>query len=149
MYEKYPSLRIAVFYIVIYAIIWIALGLLFIISLQKLSQPWQLIVCGFIATIIIMSFNLFIHTIKAIKDPDVIAASELGMSIRHYNKYKEIQNRLKELYEKGITEGGEIKTLMKQIPNMNEWYRFSEYQYQLSCEKWKHELENISNLSNS
>lgn len=105
----------------------------------------------FILGAIVLSFILqwLYYTIKATKDPDVIASNKLGMSIRHYNKYMEIQNGLQKLYEQGITEGYEIKRLIKQIPNMNEWYRFSEYHYQLICNKWQKELEEISKLSKS
>jgi len=66
------------------------------------------------------------------------------MSILHYNKYKVIQERLKELYNKGITEGDEINKLMKQIPNMNEWRRFNEYHYQQEKDRWKQMLKDIN-----
>jgi len=101
-----------------------------------------------IISFIALSFILhwLYYTIKATKDPDVIAATKLDMLITHYNKYKKIQAQLEELYNRGITEGDEIKELMKQIPNMNEWYRFCDYQYKLSCDKWKKELEKIGKL---
>jgi len=82
--------------------------------------------------------------LKATKATDVIAANKLGMSILHYNKYKVIQERLKELYNKGITEGDEINKLMKQIPNMNEWRRFNEYHYQQEKDRWKQMLKDIN-----
>jgi len=140
--EKFPIITLV--YTIIYAIIWIVLGWLFVILLQCLPQPWNLIVCGLLATLFLMSLELFINTLKALKDPDVITASNLGMSILHYNKYKKIQAQLEELYNRGVTEGDEINKLMKQIPNMNEWRRFNEYHYQLEKDRWKQMLEDIN-----
>lgn len=91
--EKFPIITFV--YTIIYVIIWLILGWLYVVLLKCLPQTWSLIVCGLLATLFLMSLELFINTLKALKDPDVITASNLGMSILHYNKYKKIQAQWK------------------------------------------------------
>jgi pimeloyl-CoA synthetase len=70
--------------------------------------------------------------IKSLKDPDVLEASKLHIDIRHYKKYKEIENEIQQLYkENGLGEDSEKKAfeILKKAPNLNEWRRYSDYQF--------------------
>lgn len=72
-----------------------------------------------------------IETIKAIKDPDVQAASNLRMSISRYRLYKRLWDEYQEYMKvHGINskESEEkFKEIFKQVPNPNEWRRFGQY----------------------
>lgn len=85
------------------------------------------------------------HSIKAVKDPDVQAASDLRMSVTRYRLYKELFDKHQEAiqnYGSFSKEANElfVKEINPRIPNPNEWRRFCEYQTKLEREKMYKEL---------
>ena len=70
--------------------------------------------------------------IKATKDPEVIEASDLRMTITRYRKYKEAKNRIQEIYRThGVNspQANEyVDRIISELPNMNEWRKFMDYQ---------------------
>ena len=85
-----------------------------------------------IAAIIILLWAK--ETKKAVQDPDVKEASELGILIFRYRKYQEAWDRIQAIYNaygtdnpKAIKMANEI---IEKLPNLNEWRRFSEKQCQ-------------------
>ena len=70
--------------------------------------------------------------IKATKDPEVLEASDLRMTITRYRKYKEANNRIQEIYRTHGTNSAqankEVDLIISGLPNMNEWRRFMDYQ---------------------
>lgn len=61
-------------------------------------------------------------------DPDIKEASILNINIKHYKIYKKIFDEQVECHEKGIMPPDR----MNEIPNMNEWRRYGEYQMEKS-----------------
>ena len=62
-----------------------------------LIQPWRSILCGVSMLICFVLFNILINAFVASKDPDVIAASKLGIPMRRYYKYKEYYDEYEKL----------------------------------------------------
>lgn len=89
-------------------------------------------------------------TIKAMKDPDVQAASSLRMSIKRYHLYKKIYDEYDEFMKVHGTNSAasekKFAELFKQIPNPNEWRRYQEYRYRLFQEKLRQETRDILGL---
>ena len=104
------------------------------------------IIYGFIA-LFIGFFILFIYGyFKALKDPDVKEASKLGMMVTHYRKYVEADKKIQEIYDQygssSLKAQHLINEIICQLPNMNEWRRFSDYQF----EKIKQEMNDMANF---
>lgn len=74
------------------------------------------------------------HFAKALKDPDVQKASELGMSIARYRKYQRLFDEYQNFMEMhGIDTSAaneKFKEIWKQIDNQDEWRRYSAYRAQ-------------------
>lgn len=129
--NNYPIIKITIFNIAIYVLIWLILGWIYVILFQKLPHPWHLIACGFIATLFFMSLIPFYYMIKSLKDPDVIEATKIGLTIKRYYIYKKIWDEILQIYrEDGINDKTNFKIdkLIAQVPNINEWRKFSNYQ---------------------
>lgn len=86
-------------------------------------------------------------TVKAMKDPDVQAASSLHMSIKRYYLYKKIYDEYDEFMKvhgpASAASEKKFAELFKQIPNPNEWRRYQEYRYRLFHEKRREEFRDI------
>ena len=88
------------------------------------------------------------YSIKAIKDPDVKAATDLRMTIGRYNLYKRLyekhQSAMKE-FGSFSSEADEIfaKEIYPKIPNPNEWRRFCDYQLKKQREEFRKEMDDI------
>lgn len=89
-----------------------------------------------------------IETIKAIKDPDVQAASNLRMSISRYRLYKRLWDEYQEYMKvHGINskESEEkFKEIFKQVPNPNEWRRFGQYMEEKQMKEMMDEFQKYS-----
>lgn len=86
------------------------------------------------AVVAVLAFFLIgwiVSAIKAAKDPDVQAASNLMMSITHYRAYQRFWNEYMEVKNKygaySKETDAKIKEILKQIRRPNEWLRFVEY----------------------
>lgn len=85
-----------------------------------------------------------IGTIKAMKDPDVQAASNLKMSITRFHLYQRLWNEYQDymkvhgIHSRDSEE--KFKEIFKQIPNPNEWRRFGQYMEQKGREKMMNEI---------
>lgn len=95
-----------------------------------------LIILSAILVFLVMFINGYI---KAMHDPDVIKANELGMLITHYKKYKEADAKIMELYREYGTDSEfankEVTKIINALPNMNEWRRFEEDQMKQQHER--------------
>ena len=89
------------------------------------------IIGGFVFLIVGIVIMFIANIVKATKDPDVIAASNLKMDVRRYKKYKEWYDehqRLIKLYGIDSKEEQEyFLSFFKQIKNPNEWRRYQSF----------------------
>lgn len=96
--------------------------------LSGINQPWKSILGGLVFVGIIFFLSIITNVIKATKDPDVKAASALGMNVMRYKQYQEWYDehqRLMRTY--GIDSKEEQEyfcNFFKQIKNPNEWRRY-------------------------
>ncbi len=88
------------------------------------------------------------ESIKAAKDPDVQAASNLRMSITRFRLYQRLWDEYQEYMKvHGINsrESEEkFKEIFKQIPNTNEWSRFGQYMEKKQREEMLNEIDKYS-----
>lgn len=91
------------------------------------------VIGGIVAVIAGNAIMLIINIIKAMKDPDVIAASNLRMDVRRYKKYREWYDEHQRLMRQyGIDSKEELeyfRSFFKQIKNPNEWRRYQAYRF--------------------
>lgn len=82
-------------------------------------------ILGFVCVLILL---WIINTIKAMKDPDVIEASRLRMTIDKYKYYKSISQEIQNIYSiYGINSDisyKKVNDIIKNIKNKNEWHIF-------------------------
>jgi len=97
------------------------------------------LIIGLIILIAISAIYWVYGTIKAVKDPDIQEASKLMMSIKHYRIYKEIYEEQTKCYDNNTP----FIDRTNEIPNMNEWRRYCEYQVKKISEKWMSDLESL------
>lgn len=76
---------------------------------------------------------------SALKDEDVKEASQLRMNIKRYKVYKEIYEEQMEC----LRHNREMPDRMDEIPNMNEWRRFGEFQSEKAHKAMMDELEEL------
>ena len=88
---------------------------------------------GIVAVVIGAVIMLLVNIIKATKDPDVIAASNLRMDVRRYKKYREWYDEHQRLMRQyGIDSKEEqeyFRSFFKQIKNPNEWRRYQAFRF--------------------
>lgn len=88
---------------------------------------------GIVAVVIGAVIMLLVNIIKATKDPDVIAASNLRMDVRRYKKYGEWYDEHQRLMRRyGIDSKEEqeyFRSFFKQIKNPNEWRRYQAFRF--------------------
>lgn len=85
---------------------------------------------GFVAAGFII--GLVYNMVKASKDPDVQAASDLRMTIGNYRKYKRLYDAHWEIMMKYGANSSEAerffaKEVYPNLPNLNEWRRYEDY----------------------
>ena len=115
-------------------LLWVALCLFLAYLLANIffdNIVWKYIFSGLFAVIIYFLFFWIQESIKSSKDPDVQAASNLKIGINHYRLYKRLWDEYQEVLKiHGIHSSKteeKFKELFKQIPNPDEWRRFSQY----------------------
>lgn len=88
---------------------------------------------GIVAVVIGAVIMLLVNIIKATKDPDVIAASNLRMDVRRYKKYREWYDEHQRLMRRyGIDSKEEqeyFRSFFKQIKTPNEWRRYQAFRF--------------------
>jgi hypothetical protein len=87
-------------------------------------------------------------SIKAAKDPEVRAASKLGMTTKRYRLYKELFDKHQAAMSKYGIHSQEaydifVKEINPHIPNPNEWRRFCDYQVILDRDKMQKEIDEL------
>ncbi len=111
-----------------YAVAGVATYFISTTCLNGINQPWKSILGGLVFVGIIVLLLILMNTIKAMKGPDVKAASALGMNVRRYKQYQEWYDehlRLMRIYGIGSKEEQEyFYSFFKQIKNPNEWRRY-------------------------
>ena len=89
------------------------------------------IVGGLIAVGLAVILMWVYHFIKALKDPDVRRASELGMDVSRYRRYRkwyDEHQRLMSLYGIESKEAEDyFVSFFRQIKYPNEWRRYQRY----------------------
>lgn len=98
---------------------------------------------NFVLSLIIIGviFLLFFmyHSIKAAKDPNVKAASNLRMTINRFNLYTRLYDEHQDCLLKYGVESQEAQLkgveILKQVPNMNEWRRYCDYRSRMMQEE--------------
>lgn len=80
---------------------------------------------------------------KAKDDPDVQAASDLRMTLNRYRLYTRLYDEYQEYMDIHGANSKEsidkFKEIFKQIPNPNEWRRYSEYRLKKFSEESRKE----------
>lgn len=93
----------------------------------------RMIIGGFVFLIFGIVIMFIVNMVKAMKDPDVIAASNLKMDVRRYKKYKEWYDEHQRLMQQyGIDSKEEREyflSFFKQIKNPNEWRRYQAFRF--------------------
>lgn len=88
---------------------------------------------GIVAVVIGAVIMLLVNIIKATKDPDVIAASNLRMDVRRYKKYREWYDEHQRLMRRygidSMEEQEYFRSFFKQIKNPNEWRRYQAFRF--------------------
>lgn len=83
-------------------------------------------------------------TVKAMKDPDVLIASDLRMSIKRYRHYKRLYDEYHDyMLKHGANSRASEKKfveIFKQIDNPNEWRRYQAYREQKQRNESLHEI---------
>lgn len=102
---------------------------------SNIEQPWLLFfIRCFIFIITIFIGGCIVNTIKSFKDPDVKAASMLGMDVFTYRKYNNWYAEWKNLMKKYGDDSKEanqyFNSFFCQIKNKNKWDRFISYKIQ-------------------
>lgn len=108
---------------------------------QQMKSPWSFAVGGLIC-VVVAAFLFWVYLyVKAFRNPDVQAATKLNMSILRYNKYQKIWKEIKIIQnsKKNSEEARkEINALLiTQVPNIEEWHRFEEYQTEMAMSQQK------------
>lgn len=112
----------------------------------------NLIIGGVIGVMVGLIYLWVKGFIKALKDPDVHEASKLRMSVSHYKRYKEMSEQIQCIYrEEGVNYKSDEKVndIIMQAPNMNEWRRFSEYDWEKSANDFKSRYEHLEDFINN
>lgn len=108
------------------------------------------ILCSILFSVIVLVLLNFIRFYRlAKKDPEVRAASELGMSIDRYRLYEELDKEYHEAMQKYGIDSPEadkkFDEIMPRIKNFNEWRRFSEYKKEQSIKRMNQSIEDFYN----
>lgn len=97
------------------------------------------ILYGLISVAVYILLHWIYFFIKALKDPKVREASNIGMNVSAFKKYEVLYDELQEVYRKYGTQSEEATNFFKQHvwpkvkSNPNGWRRYQEYrlkQYQ-------------------
>lgn len=108
------------------------------------KMVWICLFSGLFFVIINFVIYWIQESIKAVKDPDVQAASDLRMSISRFRLYKRLWDEYQEYMEVHGTNSKEsnekFKEIFKQIPNPNEWRRFGDYMVAKQQEEMMNEI---------
>lgn len=91
----------------------------------------DILIYGLIGVAVMIVITWLRYTIKSLKDPDVIKATNLGMSLTRYYKYKEIWAEIRKIFDQYGSDNPIAKQkvadiISKKVPNMNEWRVFGE-----------------------
>lgn len=98
--------------------------------------------------IIVLAVLFVINSIvKSSKDPDVINASNLKMSVIRYRMYKEWFDKHQELMDKHGTNSEEankyFESFFDKIPNMNEWRRYQNFRMNEVHNKFRDSINSL------
>ncbi|MEJ8768531.1 hypothetical protein [Prevotella sp. HCN-7019] len=97
------------------------------------NKPWKYILGGIVFIVVITLITIITNIIKAKKDPDIQTASNLGIPINRYRKYKELYDEHQRLMLHYGIESKEandyFSSSFKQIKYPNEWHKFQQSQY--------------------
>lgn len=92
-------------------------------------------------------FKWVSFAVKASKDPEVKAASELRMSVAKYRQYKvwyDEHQRLMRVYGTDSKEADRyFGSFFNKISNKNEWRRYQEFRYQDMRNKFSKALKDL------
>ena len=86
--------------------------------------------------------------LKATKDPDVIAASDLRMSVSRYRLYRSLYDEMQNMYKKHGTSSESMEDFFRtqifpKIKNQNEWRRYNNFRMKKCVENKQNELEEM------
>lgn len=90
------------------------------------------------------------HTLAALKDPDVQAASRMGMTIMAYRKFRKLHSRLMEFRAAHPGDEAAVQRffLSEIYPGIKgregKWQAFCQYQLQLTQEDQREEIRRLS-----
>ncbi len=109
------------------------------------SILWRCLFGGVFSVLMYFLIFTFTQWVKAMKDPDVLAASDLRMSVKRYRVYQRIYDE----YQAFIREHGadspasarKFRELFKEIKNPNEWRRYQNYRYELAKKERQEEYK--------
>jgi len=107
------------------------------------------VVFGAVAVVAFIVIIWLCSTFKAMKDPDVRAASKLGIPINRFRKYKEWYDEDQRLMRQYGVDSKEAYTyfasFFKQIEYPNEWRKYQQFRYDESLKSCKSFYDEIFN----
>ena len=96
---------------------------------------------------------MFYNFLKHKEDPDVMEASSLGIPMWRYYKYKKASEEIGQIYKELGTESKtaylKVDAIIKNLPNMNEWRRYSEFQFQKTAANMRKMVEDLHKYDNN
>lgn len=109
------------------------------------SILWRCLFVGVFSVLIYFVMFVFTQWVKAMKDPDVLVASDLRMSVKRYRVYQRIYDEYQAfMKDHGIDSPAserKFQELFKEVKNPNEWRRYQQYRFDLSRKERLKELE--------
>lgn len=98
-----------------------------------INQPWRSVIGCLTFVVIVALISIITNIIKAMKDPDVQAASNLEIPIYRYRKYKEWYDEHQRLMQQYGVDSKEANAyfalFFKQIKYPNEWRKYQQSRY--------------------
>ena len=98
-----------------------------------INQPWRSILGGFVFIAIVALITIVTNMFKAAKDPDVQAASNLGIPVGRFQQYREWYDEHQRLMQKYGIDSKEANeyfmSFLRQIKYPNEWRKYQQSRY--------------------
>lgn len=114
------------------------------------SILWRCLFGGVFSVLMYFLIFTFTQWVKAMKDPDVLAASDLRMSVKRYRVYKRIYDEYQAFMREHGTDSPaserKFAELFKEVKNPNEWRRYQNYRYELAKKERQEEYKKFLKL---
>lgn len=132
--------------------VWVAVSLITggLISMSIFESPLlKSIFSGVFTILVYCILYIIVNSIKASRDPDVRAASKLGMTVTRFHHYQRLFDEYQEFMEKHGYYSREseekFKEIFEQVKNPNEWRRYGKYREELQHKEMEEMINKLHN----